>query len=716
MTVGGAGPRTMRRAAVGSTRFRLAAATVLALLVTGAASAHADTDRTDTDRGHTGRAGVSAGSTADSRFVGTAQIEPKESVSTDSDGDLWANCWADNDHLYAANGDGKGFSTDGEFADIAVSEISGGPSDLSGRTVSRGDKISSIWSGAGYNRKPTGMVCIGDTLYLAVQDLALDFNDVPAATIVKSTDGGRSWSWHTSAPMFDDHVFTTIWFADFGRGGADAPDDFVYAYGLDGNWRDSFDDTVEDPTDVFLARVPKDKVQDRKAWRFYTGTEDGSPTWSKRIAERQPVLSDDRRVYRHTYSNGDPGFSVIGQGGVLYDPALDRYLYTSWTEWTYEFYESPTPWGPWKHFLSKDFGAYPWTTDQYGGYGTTIPSKFLSADGRSMYVQSNVCPCAPAGTSVYHFSLRKLQLEPSRDDAADNPPDGSDLAADEATVPISKSTRTGTLDALSDGDPATVVDDFDDEVKSESWWGYTWPQALSVNRVRYTTGTVSERGGWFNAKPRVEVKDEDGAWQPVAGATITPDYPGDPSAGEATSYTIDFAPVPTDGVRLIGFPGGTRTFSSAGELAASYRTQPADPGFESRSATSAWTYQGTAGHGVDRGLGFEHSGDSNGWIRTSGTGFSSYSQPVPVQPGKSYTFSVWTQSSSGLTGAEFGVRGADGTALKTVDVPASAGYTQHTVTVTARDGADTLTPFIGFDGNGTDQYLQIDDLEVQPAG
>lgn len=110
--------------------------------------------------------------------------------------------------------------------------------------MSRGDQVGPIWSGGGYNRKPTGMVCVGDTLYLAVQDLALDFNDVPAATILKSTDHGRTWTWDKREPMFADHVFTTIWFADFGKGGALAPDGYVYAYGLDGNWRDSFDDTV----------------------------------------------------------------------------------------------------------------------------------------------------------------------------------------------------------------------------------------------------------------------------------------------------------------------------------------------------------------------------------------------------------------------------------------------------------------------------------------
>lgn len=114
---------------------------------------------------------------ADSTSIGTAQVESK-GMPSQSDGDLWPSCWAGNDKLYAANGDGKGFSLDQDFADIAVNEITGSPGNLSGTTISKGDQVGSIWSGAGYNRKPTGMVCVGDTIYLAVQDLALDFNDV----------------------------------------------------------------------------------------------------------------------------------------------------------------------------------------------------------------------------------------------------------------------------------------------------------------------------------------------------------------------------------------------------------------------------------------------------------------------------------------------------------------------------------------------------------
>lgn len=349
----------------------------------------------------------------------TGRIADRNTAVGVSDGDLWPSCWSDDDALYAANGDGSGFG--GTTSDIVVNRITGSPAsdDLAGTGLASGDAVGQVWSGADFTRKPTGMLCVGGRLYLAVQDLRKDFNEAPAATIARSDDHGRTWTWDTTKPMFDDHVFTTIWFADFGKDSGEAPDPtYAYAYGLDGNWRDSFDDSVPDPTALFLARVPVASVQDRSTWEFFAG-DPGSPRWTKDIAAKRPVLVDTRRAHPSAGATATPGqtvgahdLSVLSQGGVTYLPKLGRYVYASWTELTYEFYEAPHPWGPFTLFLSKDFGPYPWSETRYGGYGTTIPSKFVSDDDLTMWVQSNVCPCAPAGMSSYWFGLRKLELNP----------------------------------------------------------------------------------------------------------------------------------------------------------------------------------------------------------------------------------------------------------------------------------------------------------------
>ncbi|MEV5551197.1 FG-GAP-like repeat-containing protein [Streptomyces sp. NPDC052309] len=524
-----------------------------------------------------GTLAAAAGSPPASDFFSTVAVDPAATVGApaagdnQNHGDLWPNCWADDDNVYTAYGDGVGFN--GPYSDIGVAKISGMPGALTGSQLST--DVSQIWS-AGHNRKPTGMACVNGDLYLAVQDLATDFNDAPAATIAKSTDKGRTWTWDRSRPMFGGGVFTTVMFLDYGKNYANAPDDYVYAYGLDHNWRDSFDNTVPDPVDLYLARVHKSSVMDENAWQYMSGTDaSGNPLWSTDIAGRQPVLHDDRHIYQDVFTAGRArDMTVLSQGGVVYNKPLNRYIYTSWTEYTFEFYESPTPWGPWKHFAAKDFGGYPWTHTKHGGYATTIPSKYISADGKSMWLQSNVCPCGggyPHGDHwAYTFSLRKMSLEPHRDSTPGNAADpGRNLAREPGTVPVQRAAHFGRDAFYADGNRDQNEDDWNDERKGASWWGYTWPRQYMMNKVVYTTGDMFPDGGWFAGDLRVQVR-RDHQWVDVSGQRIGPAYPHDSTAGAHRTYTFSFDPTAGDGVRIIGRPGGDKTFTSIAELEVYY--------------------------------------------------------------------------------------------------------------------------------------------------
>ncbi len=511
----------------------------------------------------------------ESTFFSTASVGESSTIQSASDGDLWASCWADDGNLYAANGDGRGFSTSGSASDVAVSRIAGTPGSLTGTTVALGNAVSQIWTAGNYNRKPTGMACVNNTLYLAVQDLNTNFDDAPTATIVKSVDHGATWTWDHTAPMFGSHIFTTMFFADFGQNSANAPDGYVYVYGLDNNWRTSFSGSVPNPVDLYLARVPSTSVQTRSAWQFFSGTVNNSPTWSSDINARQSVLHDARTMYP-TLINSDTHKNVtpLAQGGVLYDKPLNRYIYSSWTDYTYEFYESPTPYGPWSHFLTKDFGAGPWTSTKNGGYATTIPSKFLSSDGLSGYLQSNVCPCGTAGLGVYNYALRPVHLTVGPTAAASNAVGATNLAQTAGTVPIERVAHFGNNGLYNDGNLGNSEDDWNNELKGadSSWWGYTWPRQYNVGQVVYTTGKMYSDGGWFASNLRVQVRHAN-TWVDVAGTTSSPTYPYNTSAGTNVSYTFTFDPVSADGVRVIGTPGGSSTFTSVGEVTASYPTQ-----------------------------------------------------------------------------------------------------------------------------------------------
>src|SRR6266498_5167781 len=67
-----------------------------------------------------------------STFFASVQEESYSTYQMPGDGDLWPSCWADDDNLYAANGDGTAFSNFVDRLDMAVGRISGIPPNLTG--------------------------------------------------------------------------------------------------------------------------------------------------------------------------------------------------------------------------------------------------------------------------------------------------------------------------------------------------------------------------------------------------------------------------------------------------------------------------------------------------------------------------------------------------------------------------------------------------------
>lgn len=514
-----------------------------------------------------------------------AHVDQANTVWADGDGDLWPSTWADDGGLYAAAGDGTGFARHG-WSDILVGRIDGMPSTrLTGTHLAAGDAVAPIWDPPRFNRKPTGMVAVDgnadgrDELYLAVQDLRCGdepgvFDEAPTATVVRSDDYGRTWSWGP-VPLFRDHVFTTVMFLDLGRSNGGSP--WVYAFGIDGNWRTSFTRIVPDPTALFLARVPAASVQDRGTWEFLTGVDDGVPRWSGDVAAKAPVLADERVMYPDPAPyGGRSGFTTVAQGGVVWNAGLGRYLYSSWSEYTHELFEAPAPWGPWRHLLSVDYGHFPWQGPlsplaKHGGYAPTMPSKFISGDGRDLWLQSNwFFPASSYGGRAYTFGLRRVRLDPGTDAAPPHPTASSgNLALSDDTWPLVSRVGDGRVSVLNDGRRDLVEDSGRGPGAVEDVWGYQWPSPRWLNRLVYVPGRQDSLGGWFAEGPRVEVR-ADGQWRAIA-AGITPAYPNDFTALEEDQYVLDFDDVLADGVRITGTAGGPFRYTSIAELEVWFR-------------------------------------------------------------------------------------------------------------------------------------------------
>ena len=293
-----------------------------------------------------------------------------------ADGDLWPSCWASDGNLYAANGDGSAFTgTQQTRYDMAVSRIAGNPSNLVGTTVFgelypaepnqpapayptlgidyvASDSQISDPTQRHFNDKPTGMLCLGGNLYLAYQNLATslgNFTGAPSANVIMPSNFGSTWSPSPAVPMFgttdgssSTGLFTTIFFLDFGQNSANAIDSYVYAYGLDHDWRSQ--------TQLYLARVPANNASllNIAAWQFYTGTVSGTPQWGA-LAQKSAVLTDSRQLYASQFgslSKCPLSENVIAQGGVVYDKPINRFIYSSWSCTTHEFYEASSPGDP----------------------------------------------------------------------------------------------------------------------------------------------------------------------------------------------------------------------------------------------------------------------------------------------------------------------------------------------------------------------------------
>jgi hypothetical protein len=204
-------------------------------------------------------------------------------------------------------------------------------------------------------------------------------------------------------------------------------------------------------------------------------------------------------------------------------------------------------------------------------YGTSIPSKFISADGKTLYIQSNVC-CRGYD---YTFSLRKLYVQPYMSTTpANGKSKGNDLAmTGDGTRAISKSTHFGRLcgsgcfDSLVYGDIAE--DDYDLAIKPVDWWGYTWARTYNMNTVGYRTGAMQKDGGWYSGNLRVQVR-QNFIWVNVSNLSVKPAYPYNKSASSYRTYTFRFNNTWGDGVCIIGKPGGTSHYTSIARLAVYY--------------------------------------------------------------------------------------------------------------------------------------------------
>jgi CubicO group peptidase (beta-lactamase class C family) len=295
--------------------------------------------------------------------------------------DNWPMTWGDDDALYTAYGDGRGFEP---FAprklSLGLAKVIGTPDRFTGVNIPSptGEQLGDGSAG----KKASGLLMVEGVLYLWARNAG-------NAQLAWSVDRGATWTW---SPWLLTTSFGCPTFLNFDKDYAGARDGFVYVYSHDG------DSAYEAADRMVLARVPKDRIRDRTAYEFFAGRGgDDRPAWTKDLYRRAGVFSSPGRCWRSSIS---------------YSPALKRYLWVQILpghdprlQGGLGIYEAPEPWGPWTTvYFAADWDVGP-------GETAGFPTKWMSADGCTLHL---------VGSGNDGFSVRRATLvvrEPGPDGA-----------------------------------------------------------------------------------------------------------------------------------------------------------------------------------------------------------------------------------------------------------------------------------------------------------
>jgi hypothetical protein len=316
-----------------------------------------------------------------SPVIKSIRWSPKETIVRAAKGsDNWPMTWGDDDAIYAAYGDGRGFEPFvSKKLSLGFAKIEGAPPAIRGVNV-RSKTLEQIGDGAS-GRKASGLLMVDGVLYLWARNAG-------NAQLAWSVDRGSNWTW-------SDWKLTTSFgcptFLNFGRNYTGSIDDFVYIYSHDS------DSAYKTADGIVLARVPKSRLRERDAYEFFAGLDaDRGPRWSRDVKDRRAVLSNPGRCYRTSASYHAPTRRYLVVHTVATQRSRDRGggLDTRFAGGL-AIYDAPRPWGPWTIVFFTD------AWDVGPGDTASFPTKWIYEKGRRLELVFSGDDC---------FSVRRAEL------------------------------------------------------------------------------------------------------------------------------------------------------------------------------------------------------------------------------------------------------------------------------------------------------------------
>ena len=185
----------------------------------------------------------------------------------DGSGDNWPIAWVE-DGLYITSwGDGPGFDGATSRAarlSLGLARIHGDPPAFRGEDFVT--NVDTREGGGSSGIKASGLLMVDGTLYLFVRNYKPPgSDDFTNARLAWSRDRGVHWEW---ADWHFADTFGCPEFVQFGKNYAGARDTYVYIVSQ------ANDSAYGFSPDIVMARVPKERVADRKAYEFFTGRDE----------------------------------------------------------------------------------------------------------------------------------------------------------------------------------------------------------------------------------------------------------------------------------------------------------------------------------------------------------------------------------------------------------------------------------------------------------
>ncbi|WP_157278872.1 DUF4185 domain-containing protein [Proteiniphilum acetatigenes] len=333
-------------------------------------------------------------------------------------GDNWCMTWLKDGNIMVSMDDGD-WLNEGQEYHHNVYRLKGGKNDFTISEVPNYPKFKDEGEGwFGY-----GIYSVNGVIYSFVSRTQNDRWSGPfrGMKLLKSTDNGETWYrvnrygetrlidpmdeeakedisenemffWEEYGLYQDGQIaypFSYCAFVEHGQDNKEAKDDYLYIYSPEGAQAHR----------LLLARVKNTEIEIRDNWEYFSGWDNGNPTWSKNIEERDAVHVFPQKNGKNEYFGWyswlpsvvwNPGLSlyIMTSGGTygghrLTDSAKD--YYDAWMHTktgSLGFWYSENAYGPWKEFYYTDY----WVADDKDNltYQPKLSPKWISEDGTEM--------------------------------------------------------------------------------------------------------------------------------------------------------------------------------------------------------------------------------------------------------------------------------------------------------------------------------------------